>query len=101
MPGLIDNHAHILLSASTEAQLMDPKSTPEVLSGRARYAAERMLLRGFTALRDMGGPVVDIKRAIDKGEAIGPRIYPSGAMISQTSGHLSNDEHARPSGRCR
>ena len=87
MPGLIDNHVHIFLSASTEAQLMDPKSTPEVLFGRARDEAERMLLRGFTAVRDMGGPAFELKRAIDKGEAIGPRIYPSGAMISQTSGH--------------
>jgi imidazolonepropionase-like amidohydrolase len=87
MPGLIDNHVHIFLSASTEAQLMDPKSTPEVLFDRSRDEAERMLLRGFTAVRDMGGPIFDLKRAIDKGEAIGPRIYPSGAMISQTSGH--------------
>jgi len=87
MPGLIDNHVHIFLSASTEAQLMDPKSTPEILFGRACDEAERMLLRGFTAVRDMGGPIFDTKRAIDKGEAIGPRIYPSGAMISQTSGH--------------
>jgi imidazolonepropionase-like amidohydrolase len=87
MPGLIDNHVHIFLSASTEAQLMDPESTPEVLFGRAREEAERMLLRGFTTVRDMGGPAFELKRAIDKGEAIGPRIYPSGAMISQTSGH--------------
>ena len=87
MPGLIDNHVHIFLSASTEAQLMDPESTPEVLFGRAREEAERMLLRGFTTVRDMGGPAFELKRAIDKGEAIGPRIYPSGAMVSQTSGH--------------
>ena len=87
MPGLIDNHVHIFLSASTEAQLMDPKSTPEILFGRAREEAGRTLLRGITTVRDMGGPAFDLKRAIDKGEAIGPRIYPSGAMISQTSGH--------------
>ena len=87
MPGLIDNHVHIFLSASTEAQLMDPTSTQDDLFGRARAEAERMLLRGFTAVRDMGGPIFDLKRAIDNGEAIGPRIYPSGAMISQTSGH--------------
>jgi len=87
MPGLIDNHVHIFLSASTEAQLQDPKSTPEILFGRARDECEQILLRGITTVRDMGGPAFDLKRAIDKGEAIGPRIYPSGAMISQTSGH--------------
>jgi imidazolonepropionase-like amidohydrolase len=31
--------------------------------------------------------VFGLKRAIDEGVMIGPRIYPSGAFISQTSGH--------------
>jgi imidazolonepropionase-like amidohydrolase len=35
----------------------------------------------------VGGPVFDLKKAIDEGKAKGPRIWPSGAMISQTSGH--------------
>ncbi len=43
--------------------------------------------RGFTTIRDAGGPVFGLKRAIDTGLLPGPRIYPSGAMISQTSGH--------------
>ena len=46
-----------------------------------------MLLRGFTAVRDLGGPMLEARPKIDKGELPGPRIYPSGAMISQTSGH--------------
>ena len=45
------------------------------------------MLRGFTTIRDAGGPVFGLKRAIDNGVLEGPRIYPSGAMISQTSGH--------------
>src|SRR6266481_646703 len=44
-------------------------------------------MRGFTTIRDLGGPVFGLKRAIDEGVVIGPRIYPSGAFISQTSGH--------------
>jgi imidazolonepropionase-like amidohydrolase len=44
-------------------------------------------MRGFTTVRDLGGPVTGLKRAIDEGVSIGPRIYPSGAVISQTSGH--------------
>ena len=44
-------------------------------------------MRGFTTVRDLGGPVFGLKRAIDEGVMIGPRIYPSGAVISQTSGH--------------
>jgi len=87
MPGLIDNHVHIFMSASSQAELMDPKATFSTLEAKAAAEARLMLLRGFTAARDMGGPVFGIKRSIDQRKSIGPRIYPSGAMISQTSGH--------------
>jgi imidazolonepropionase-like amidohydrolase len=87
MPGMIDMHVHIFMSASSQAELMNPKATFETLEAKAAKQAELMLLRGFTAARDMGGPVFGIKKAIDNGKQIGPRIYPSGAMISQTSGH--------------
>ena len=87
MPGLIDNHVHVLLSTTSQAELLDPKITPEMLQERATAEAGRTLLRGFTAVRDMGGPMLTARPAIDKGELPGPRIYPSGAMVSQTSGH--------------
>lgn len=45
------------------------------------------MLRGFTTIRDVGGPSFGLKRAINEGIIKGPRIYPSGAAISQTSGH--------------
>jgi len=45
------------------------------------------LLRGFTTVRDMGGPSFSLKRAIDEDVLPGPRIYPSGAIITVTSGH--------------
>ncbi len=60
--------------------------------------AKQMLTRGFTTVRDLGGPSFGIKRAIDSGKAVGPRIYPSGAMVSQTSGHGDSrlpDERSR------
>jgi imidazolonepropionase-like amidohydrolase len=44
-------------------------------------------MRGFTAVRDLGGPIFPLKRAIDSGKAMGPRVWPSGAVISQTGGH--------------
>jgi imidazolonepropionase-like amidohydrolase len=44
-------------------------------------------MRGFTTVRDVGGPSFGLKRAIDEGLLPGPRIYPSGAIISVTSGH--------------
>jgi imidazolonepropionase-like amidohydrolase len=87
MPGLIDNHVHLFMAASSEADMMDPKATFESLEAKAAGEAQLMLLRGFTAARDVGGPVFGLKRMIDQGKTNGPRIYPSGAMISQTSGH--------------
>jgi imidazolonepropionase-like amidohydrolase len=44
-------------------------------------------MRGFTTVRDMGGPTFGLKRAIDEGTVVGPRIFPSGAIITVTSGH--------------
>ena len=87
MPGLIDNHVHIVMTASTQAEMMDPKTKFATMEAKGAEEAKQMLLRGFTTVRDLGGPTFGIKRAIDSGTAIGPRIYPSGAMVSQTSGH--------------
>jgi imidazolonepropionase-like amidohydrolase len=44
-------------------------------------------MRGFTTVRDLGGPAFPLKQAIDEGQSVGPRIYPSGAMITTTGGH--------------
>lgn len=87
MPGLIDNHVHIFMGASSQAQMLALNAKPEEMHERAAKEAELMLLRGFTSARDVGGPVFDLKKSIDQNKGIGPRIYPSGAMISQTSGH--------------
>ena len=87
MPGLIDNHIHLIMCAAPQAELMDPNTTIESIEAKATFEAKALLLRGYTSIRDVGGPVFNIKRAIDNGKIEGPRIYPSGAMISQTSGH--------------
>lgn len=87
IPGLIDNHVHIVMTSSTLGELLSPTVSEETLLSRAEAQAEQMLLRGFTTIRDLGGPAFEIKRKIDQGQIPGPRIYPSGAMISQTSGH--------------
>jgi imidazolonepropionase-like amidohydrolase len=96
MPGLIDAHWHTVLCANTLPDVSNPDIGYLMLNAGAE--AQRTLLRGFTAVRDMGGPAFGLKRAIDEGALIGPRIYPSGAIISQTSGHGDNrrrDERPR------
>ena len=85
MPGLIDAHWHAFMAATPQMVLMT--ADPNYLQLLAARQAEATLMRGFTTVRDLGGPVFGLKRAINEGVTIGPRIYPSGAFISQTSGH--------------
>jgi imidazolonepropionase-like amidohydrolase len=68
MPGLIDNHVHIFMSASSQPEMMDPKATFDTLEAKAANEARLMLLRGFTSARDVGGPVFGIKMSIDQGK---------------------------------
>ena len=84
MPGLIDAHVHPTIAVSIAA-LRD--HDPNYVNARAVAEARQMLLRGFTTIRDMGGPAFGLRQAIDEGVVEGPRIFPSGAIISQTSGH--------------
>ena len=85
MPGLIDMHWHTMMVRPSPAVLM----TADVgyLNAVATAEAADTLMRGFTTVRDVGGPAFGLKRAIDEGVIPGPRIYPSGAIISVTSGH--------------
>src|SRR5215831_1850706 len=85
MPGLIDAHWHCFMASVPQVVLMT--ADPSYVHLLAARQAEATLMRGFTTVRDMGGPVFGLKRAIDEGIMSGPRIYPSGAFISQTSGH--------------
>lgn len=87
IPGLIDVHVHMAFGAMSMAALMAPDLTPAKAEQVAAVEAEKMLLRGFTSVRDMGGPVWGLKAGIDAGKYRGPRIWPSGPAISQTSGH--------------
>ena len=85
MPGLIDAHAHMAMSTIPIALLMTADSNYSML--RQAKAASDMLMRGFTSARDLGGPTFGLKRAIDEDFVAGPRIWPAGTTISQTSGH--------------
>jgi imidazolonepropionase-like amidohydrolase len=85
MPGLIDAHWHAMLVRPTPAAAMAADIGYTNLVAAAEAADT--LMRGFTTVRDMGGPAFALKRAIDEGLVAGPRIYPSGAIITITGGH--------------
>jgi imidazolonepropionase-like amidohydrolase len=85
MPGLIDNHWHTMFAAPPLALIL--QGDLGYLTLLAAAEARATLMRGFTTVRDLGGPSFALKRAIDEGLVAGPRIYPSGAMITITGGH--------------
>jgi imidazolonepropionase-like amidohydrolase len=85
MPGLTDAHWHMTVAANTMDNLQ--QADTGLMYANTVAEARRTLLRGFTAIRDMAGPMFGIKTAIDRGVVPGPRVYPSGALISQTAGH--------------
>jgi len=87
IPGLIDVHVHMIFGALSMSDMMDPNLNPSSLLEKVSPQSKNMLLRGFTSVRDVGGPTFQLKQFIDEGKILGPRIWPSGAMISQTSGH--------------
>jgi imidazolonepropionase-like amidohydrolase len=85
MPGLIDAHWHSVFAALPLSNLFAADVGYIFLAAGAE--AERTLMRGFTSVRDVGGPAFALKQAIDEGHVAGPRIYPSGAMITTSGGH--------------
>lgn len=85
MPGMIDGHAHVMINDDFGPVERDLDTTD--ISYNAVIVMERFLMDGFTSVRDMGGPAFGLARAINNGRIVGPRLYPSGAFISQTSGH--------------
>jgi imidazolonepropionase-like amidohydrolase len=85
MPGLIDAHWHAMLVRPQVASLLTADTG--YLNVLASAEATATLLRGFTTVRDVGGPTFGLKQAIDEGVVAGPRIFPSGAIVTITGGH--------------
>jgi imidazolonepropionase-like amidohydrolase len=86
IPGLIDAHWHTLYCCNPQSVVV----TGDILEVAIRGAqgSEGTLMRGFTTVRDVGGNSFAIKRMIDAGEIVGPRILPSGPPVTQTGGHF-------------
>ncbi len=85
MPGLMDAHVHLMLNDAPAKAIYEESWA--YVGAQAVAGARAMLLRGFTTVRDVGGPVGGLKKAIDEGLVAGPRVFPSEGFISQTSGH--------------
>jgi len=95
MPGLIEAHNHLMLSVPNTAWFNTHDMT--YIAAAAGAEAKGFLMRGWTTVRDIGGPSMGLHRAVEDGRIVGPRIYASGAVVGQTSGHGDmrgyNDPH--------
>ncbi len=98
MPGLIDAHWHTMFNFWPISKMLSADFGHHSIA--AAQSARSTLLRGYTSVRDAGGNCLGVKRATDEGLVDGPRIYPSGAAITQTSGHFDfrgpNDVPSNP-----
>ena len=89
VPGLVDAHTHVT-SQPTEYYEDTFRRSPIDYAVLAHVYAKRTVEAGFTTIRDVGAAeYIDIalKRAIDKGDVVGPRMIPAGLAISSTGGH--------------
>jgi len=89
-PGWIDCHVHLDLEITAHT------ATDEAVLNPADYAilavanARKTLLAGFTTVRNVGdkfNSTISLRRAIQKGTVVGPRIYSAGGPIGTTGGH--------------
>ncbi|MFT3797251.1 amidohydrolase family protein [Microbacterium sp.] len=85
MPGLIDAHVHLAIStlSATEAAGW----SQSYAAARTFERAEKMLRRGFTSVRDVGGADYGVAQAAAEGLVNAPRIFFGGKLLSQTGGH--------------
>ena len=82
-PGFIDLHSHLML----QFPLKHANYHTSVIGAYAGEAARFYLNSGFTTVRDAGGAHPDFALAIESGDIYGPRLFPSGAVLTQTAGH--------------
>jgi len=93
MPGIIGCHEHVMMQLPITT-LLD--SDERYIAAVATSTAKTYLMNGWTSIRDAAGNTFGLKKAIDQGFVPGPRIYPSGPMITQTSGHSDHRTFQKP-----
>jgi imidazolonepropionase-like amidohydrolase len=99
LPGFIEVHAHLMLMGPS-LPAMEGNTTWEDFAIHGTRMAEMYLMQGFTTVRDAGGANGGLRRAIDAGEIVGPRYYPSGAFLSTRAGTpISGTTPRRPESR--
>jgi imidazolonepropionase-like amidohydrolase len=96
LPGLIDAHTHIIGRplgdpGADDASVRDFESFGAIL-GVAN--AQKTLMAGFTTIRNVGAGNFDdlaLRKAIDEGYVVGPRMQSSGHSLGITGGHCDEN----------
>lgn len=96
MPGFIDSHTHIIGRVLGDpngdgARVRDHDSFGAILGVRN---AERTLMAGFTTIRNVGAGNFDdmsLRRAINEGWVVGPRMVAAGHSLGITGGHCDEN----------
>ncbi len=90
LPGLIDCHTHITSGNPGDYYESLFRRSPIDYAVAAPTFARRTLEAGFTSVRDVGsGEFIDValRRAIDSGLVVGPRMQVATLAIGSTGGH--------------
>ncbi len=88
IPGLIDAHLHFTGTRSRDMMEWILETDPALRALRIASDAKDLLYAGYTTVRCCGSTIaIALKRAIEEGTTIGPRIMASRKMITRTGGH--------------
>ncbi len=90
MPGLIDCHVHLTMYGDPSNMTNFLMDTASFTAYRAEHCARKCLEAGFTTIRTLGDKSevdIGLKKAINLGYVIGPRVLSSGKCLTMTGGH--------------
>jgi imidazolonepropionase-like amidohydrolase len=89
LPGLIDSHCHLIYRDVADPYDIELRRSLAEATIDAVYNAGQLLRSGFTTVRDVGsrGNIgVTLRRAVEAGDVLGPRIQAAGQIISAPGG---------------
>ncbi len=90
LPGFIDCHVHFRSDGAANPRAQVLGDSDAMLTLRSARNARRTLEAGITSVRDCGSTnFIDfsVRRAVDEGLIVGPRMVLSGKIICMTGGH--------------
>jgi imidazolonepropionase-like amidohydrolase len=91
LPGLIDCHVHITDEWDATRQLRRVVESDADATVHGVTYCKRTLEAGFTTVRDLGADgdsIFALRRGVERGDIVGPRIVCAGKAVSITGGHM-------------